>query len=116
MIQETQTPVRLSDSERKIILNAVIETATLFGVDWSVISLFGSRTNLQTRGGDIDLYIRLLKSQSIDQFAFKKNLVTTLKSRLGDQKIDMVIDDGTKDLGAFGAMINSEKVDLWTKK
>jgi len=62
-----------------------------FGRDVHVF-LFGSRTDNQQRGGDIDLFISepngtYLKARS------KINFVTDLIQLIGEQKIDVVLDN-----------------------
>lgn len=53
------------------------------------IYLFGSRVDITKRGGDIDLYIDTLdKDQLIDK---KINFLIDVKSKIGEQKIDVVI-------------------------
>lgn len=52
--------------------------------------LFGSRANPSARGGDIDLYIEttLDEDVAIDQ---KIRFVTELYYKIGDQKIDIIL-------------------------
>ena len=62
-----------------------------FGTDVQVF-LFGSRTSNQQRGGDIDLFIRdpnggHLKTRT------KINFITDLILKIGEQKIDVVLDN-----------------------
>ena len=58
-----------------------------FGADVAVF-LFGSRTNDRQRGGDIDLFIRG-GNLSIHT---KLNFLTDLVLKIGEQKIDVVLD------------------------
>lgn len=102
--------------ETKAILEGVETVARIQSVDWTVISLFGSRSDLSARGGDIDLYIKLKTSPKLDMFTFKRDLRILLKEKLGDQKIDLLIDDSVADLGAFGDIVREGKVDLWIKE
>lgn len=52
--------------------------------------LFGSRANLQKRGGDIDLYIE--STCSLDEVYRKRSdFIFDLCSEIGDQKIDVVV-------------------------
>lgn len=53
------------------------------------IFLFGSRTDDTQKGGDIDLYIDT--QDSADLFDKKLHLLADIKTKLGDQKIDIVI-------------------------
>ena len=50
-----------------------------------IIYLYGSRADLSTKGGDIDL---LVVSETLE-FRDKLDLVSTLKEKLGDQRIDL---------------------------
>ena len=55
----------------------------------SAAFLFGSRTNDELRGGDIDL---LIESDSNRQVEYSKRLAfrSELKCQIGDQKIDVI--------------------------
>jgi predicted nucleotidyltransferase len=84
--------MRLSEHTRKLIRDTVQE---VFGAEASV-SLFGSRVNDESRGGDIDL---LVKSQQpvVDRERKILQLIARLQLRLGDQPIDvLVLDPATK--------------------
>lgn len=74
--------MRLSDKERDQIVSAVKELDSL-----ATVYLFGSRTKLELKGGDIDL---LVLSDTLT-FSDKVSLLVTLKAALGDQKIDLSI-------------------------
>ena len=53
------------------------------------VRLFGSRVDNEKRGGDIDLYIETEDRQNL---ARKKiDFLVTLKRRIGERKIDVVI-------------------------
>ncbi len=54
------------------------------------IWLFGSRVDMQKRGGDIDLYIET-KLSAQDAYNAKINLVNNICDDIGDQKIDVVL-------------------------
>lgn len=60
-----------------------------FGAD-DHLWIFGSRVNDQKRGGDIDLYVetQLDNEQAIKS---KFSFLRIVKDRIGDQKIDMVL-------------------------
>ncbi len=77
--------MRLSLSEIELIVR---ETEKIFG-DSSKIYLFGSRVDDQQKGGDIDLY--LIPENKDDLYTKKIQLKTAISERLGDQKIDLVI-------------------------
>jgi predicted nucleotidyltransferase len=76
--------MRLTDFEKITIK----ETATdIFGSDVKIF-LFGSRTDKSVKGGDIDLFIETSKNSSLQD---KISFISKLKLKLGDQKIDVVV-------------------------
>ncbi len=83
--------MRLTE-QQKIILKRL--TAEIFGADARLI-LFGSRVNDNAKGGDIDLYIETKDSQSA--FDNKIKLLTALNRELGEQKIDIVVNNFSKE-------------------
>jgi predicted nucleotidyltransferase len=81
--------MRLKKSE----IDAIKEvTRTIFG-EKSTVSLFGSRTNDNKKGGDIDLFIQcnLILSRS-ELYRLKILFLVRIKEIIGDQKIDVIID------------------------
>ena len=62
-----------------------------FGKDVQVF-LFGSRTGNQKRGGDIDLFISNPNGERL-KIQTKINFITDLILKIGDQKIDVVLDN-----------------------
>lgn len=54
--------------------------------------LFGSRTDDSKSGGDIDLYLSLKEKK--DWLLKKIDFLIKLKRKIGDQKIDLVADEG----------------------
>ncbi|WP_457622337.1 nucleotidyltransferase domain-containing protein [Persephonella sp.] len=79
--------VRLSEEEIK----AIKETAKeIFGGKTKVY-LFGSRTDIHKKGGDIDLYI--IPEKRNDLFDRKLKFLAKLKSKIGEQKIDLVLEN-----------------------
>ena len=62
-----------------------------FGKDVEVF-LFGSRTKNQLRGGDIDLFISNPNFKKLE-IRTKVNFITDLVLLIGDQKIDVVLDN-----------------------
>ena len=83
--------MRLSNPTILAIKQAV---TLIFGNDANVC-LFGSRVDDTKKGGDIDLYI---ETPSLDAVFDKKlSLLTELRKKLGDQKIDVVVNDFTKE-------------------
>lgn len=62
-----------------------------FGTDVQVF-LFGSRTNNQMCGGDIDLFIRNPNGKYL-KIRTKINFITDLVLRIGEKSIDVVLDN-----------------------
>lgn len=106
--------VRLSASERQGIRAAVETTSAKVGVAWKRISLFGSRIDPAKRGGDIDLYVEIEGAPDDGAAIYRRSLRLALQDQLGERKVDLLVDDGHEDLGAFGEMVRQTKVDLWT--
>ncbi len=79
--------MRLSKLEIKIIKESAIK---IFGNDAKVF-LFGSRVNDKLKGGDIDIYIETNKT--IDVLNKKIKMSIELKKKLGDRRIDLVINN-----------------------
>lgn len=89
-----QQKVRLSDRDIAEIITSFKDHFGMKDHLW----LFGSRVDLTKRGGDIDLYIETVESGSV---AIKKKMkfVGDLWERIGEQKIDVVLNlVGSKDL------------------
>lgn len=80
--------MRISPQTRSVIRQTAAE---LFGEEARIV-LFGSRTDDDQRGGDIDLLIDL---PNIDDEKQRKSLtfVARLQRRLGDQRIDVLVAD-----------------------
>ncbi len=80
--------MRLTDLQRTIIRATVAET---FGAS-AQVWLFGSRVDDNKRGGDIDLLIEI---QEMDIAAIARAEIvfqTKLHAKLGEQKIDVLLD------------------------
>lgn len=56
------------------------------------VRVFGSRTDDQARGGDIDLYIHADLPDSKAAIEAETALWADLQARLGEQRIDLLID------------------------
>lgn len=80
--------MRLNEADRQAIKAA---TEECFGPDASV-RLFGSRSREDRRGGDIDLLVetRLLDANRVSRA--HTLFLARLQDRLGEQKIDVLID------------------------
>lgn len=80
--------MRLTDQQRTLIRTTVAE---IFGSDANVW-LFGSRVDDRKRGGDIDLLIETSRI-NVDAIARAEvSLLSKLQMKLGEQKIDLLID------------------------
>lgn len=77
---------RLSQQEIECLIRKFKE---IFA-DTDELWLFGSRVDMVTKGGDIDLFIKLSKDDD-DFFAKKIRFLANVKSEIGEQKIDVVI-------------------------
>ena len=60
------------------------------------IYLFGSRTDDNRKGGDIDLYLETTAKENL--FNRKIKMLQMLYERLGEQKIDIVINNNSTSL------------------
>ena len=85
--------MRLSESD----VAAIKRTATeIFGPQAN-IWLFGSRTDETRRGGDIDLMIENVEPDW-DRIALEKaRFLARLKTRIGDRRIDLVVQPAGSD-------------------
>ncbi len=79
--------IRLSEYEIKAIKDTAEE---VFGEGTKVI-LFGSRTDPSKKGGDIDLYI--VPASKDNLFDKELKFLARLKLKIGDQKIDVVVQE-----------------------
>jgi len=78
--------MRITSKEHSAICN---ETKNCFGSSAQVF-LFGSRVKDSGHGGDIDLLIKP-ENKLDDTFKRKINFLVDLKSKIGDQQIDVVV-------------------------
>ncbi len=81
-----------------------------FGKDVQVF-LFGSRTSNNKRGGDIDLFIRKKNGVKPD-IRSKINFITDLIFKIGDQRIDVVLDNPAMHNSQFLKTIYSTGIQL----
>lgn len=79
--------MRLTDKERTIICDTFLEYFSSEDHLW----LFGSRADDTKRGGDIDFYIETTLKSTKDAFSKKIDFIIALRQLLGDQKIDVVL-------------------------
>jgi predicted nucleotidyltransferase len=80
--------MRLSHQQIDIIKSAVRQH---FGAQAGV-RLFGSRVDDDARGGDIDLYVESTLGNADDAVAAEVALWAELQRRLGEQRIDILVD------------------------
>ena len=80
--------MRLSEYEIESILSAA---SRHFGTNVQVF-LFGSRSNDQKRGGDIDLFISNPNNELL-KIRAKIDFITELIQLIGEQKIDVILDN-----------------------
>lgn len=78
--------MRLTVEQRRAIVE---ETARCFGPD-ARVRLFGSRTNDEVRGGDIDLHVEAEGTPG-DLLDRELKLYARLIRRLGERRIDIVV-------------------------
>ncbi len=83
-----ESRARLSESAQATIRDTVQE---VFGPRARVL-LFGSRTDPEARGGDIDLLVQCPEPLP-DARQRELTLVARLQTRLGDQRIDVIVED-----------------------
>ncbi len=80
--------MRLTDQQRTIIRSTVAETfGAVVGV-W----LFGSRVDDSKHGGDIDLLIETNQTDIESIMRAEISFVTKLQAKIGEQKIDVLLD------------------------
>lgn len=93
--------MRLKQSEIDAIKRV---TTMVFGENANTL-LFGSRTNDNIRGGDIDLCIQYKPGNNTDNLIARKiEFLVQLKKIIGDQKIDVLIDTGKQTSTIFSAV------------
>lgn len=78
--------MRLTAAERAAIEQTFVEV-----FQKGEVVLFGSRVDDSKRGGDIDLYIAP-KTHSPSVFEQKIAFLVALKQRIGEQKVDVLIE------------------------
>lgn len=81
--------MRLSEQE----ISHIIEALSFFIHDQKAeIYLYGSRTNDDLKGGDIDLLLLLDSSETMETLSSQKHeILAKVKSLIGDQRIDLKI-------------------------
>jgi predicted nucleotidyltransferase len=80
--------MRLTAQQQATVRATVAET---FGSE-ATVRLFGSRVDDTKRGGDIDLLISTTQSDVATLMRAEIALLTKLQMKLGEQKIDVLLD------------------------
>jgi predicted nucleotidyltransferase len=65
----------------------------------SKVLIFGSRADVNKKGGDIDIYIQTNKKENI--LKSKLSFLREFEKIFGEQKVDLLIDNGTKNKEIF---------------
>lgn len=90
-------------TQQKIRLNEnYIRTIKLLAkkyFDSDNVRIFGSRTDMNKKGGDIDIYIYTNKKNKILQS--KITFLREFEMILGEQKVDLIVQSGTEDKKIF---------------
>ena len=107
------TNLRLTPRERDGIRTAVQKACGETGAVWRRVLVFGSRTDPNRRGGDIDLLVELEPARPADTFRLNQRLRLALEDELGEQRIDLVLDDGNAD-SVFPTLARETGVELWS--
>jgi predicted nucleotidyltransferase len=80
--------MRLTPDTCRTIKESVLD---MFGPN-ATVRVFGSRTNDEARGGDIDLLVECAEPVK-DRLKKSLALTARLQIRLGDQRIDVIVTD-----------------------
>lgn len=73
-------------------LSAIRESATEAFGEGTVVWVFGSRVDDNRRGGDIDLLVAPPAYSAAEKLSRKLRFIAHLEKRLGERKIDVVIE------------------------
>ena len=100
--------MRITEDEISIIKKLAVDC---FG-NGTKVFLFGSRVRDNKKGGDIDLFITNYKKTDLS-FSAKIEFLTELKSLIGEQKIDVILDsDKLRSKKQFYKSVRKEAVEL----
>ncbi len=81
--------MRLTNKEVAFLINSITE---FLGKYHAELRLFGSRTDDNRKGGDIDLLLLVENAEVKNQLSMQKHLILArMKELLNDQKIDLKI-------------------------
>lgn len=79
--------MRLSEAQIEAIKQ---EAGHFFGAR-AEVWLFGSRVDDTAKGGDVDLFVRAMSGDADELAAARFAFLARLKRRIGDRKIDLVL-------------------------
>lgn len=77
----------------------------------AAVWLFGSRADLNARGGDIDLFVKT--AEALEPLALVRRLRIALQMELGERKIDIVVQTPGQQSALYD-IAEAEGVLLWT--
>ena len=97
--------MRLSEREQEAIRETILAEAPS-----PVIFLYGSRTNDESRGGDIDPYIGTTLDSGLPPL--KAYLLARLWERLGPQRMDFLIHRRGRPIIPFEAEVHRSEIGL----
>lgn len=84
---ENKKKARISDAELMEIKNSFTESFGSKDKLW----IFGSRADLKKKGGDLDFYVETQEEDVSIALENKNAFIKRLWSKLGEQKIDVVL-------------------------
>lgn len=102
--------VRLTEAEVEAIRDVMQHHVAPLGT--SRLWLFGSRVDSSKRGGDIDLYLEV-DADVPDALALVRDLRLALFSRIGEQRIDIIVRAPDTAPSALHELAKLEGVLLW---
>jgi predicted nucleotidyltransferase len=85
--QKIYDSIRLPKTE----VDAIVESFIASFAKTDNLWIFGSRVDLQARGGDIDLYVETSETDAEIITKQRAKFIWDICSKIGDQKIDVVI-------------------------
>lgn len=84
-MKKSNKHIRLSDK----YINEIKSLALAY-FDSADVRIFGSRADMNKKGGDIDIFIKTEKSEEI--LKSKLSFLRELQKKIGEQKIDLIIE------------------------
>ena len=93
-IPQVAKRVRLTVWQIQAIRDAVREISG----EKARVFIFGSRTDLSKKGGDIDILVVSPGVSAKERFEIKKSIMVNLYRRFGERKIDLLVVDKPKTL------------------